>query len=182
MNLSNSELELIEAARCGDEKAWHYLVFRYFKVLMSATSGFGLSFEDREDVIQETFLKLISSIKNYDPKRANFITYIITIAIHSCIDKLRKKKKISDILAYDQERIFFVETEQNIDDIQEKMNILQEAIENKLKPEQKLVIRLFYLEGLSYSQIAHIMNHDYNWVKNTLYRTVEYLRKITVNK
>ena len=54
---------------------------------------------------------------------------------------------------------------------------LYAAIE-KLRPEYREVIKLFYLEGLSVKQIAQILDKNENTVKTHLSRAREYLRPL----
>lgn len=183
MGLSRDELELIKAAQNGDEEAWCGLVTRYSKVIWSATKRYNLSFGDREDIVQEVFIRLIHHINSYNPDKASFTTWITVITKGICIDKLRQKKARREVLLPPEEleRISSTNKQnanENTNDTQEMINILRQTIEEKLKPNEKLVIRLFYMEKLSYSQIAEITGQDYNWVKNILHRTREYLRKV----
>lgn len=177
MPLTNEELELIRAVQRGDEKAWCGLVTRYSRVVWSATAGYNFSFEDREDIVQEVFVRLIRHIKSYNSDKASFTTYITTITKRICIDKLRKIRVRREVLLPPEElKPLSSPNNYETDHTQDKINILCEALE-KLKPDERLVIELFYKEGFSYNQIAEVMSRDYAWVKNTLHRAREYIRK-----
>lgn len=183
MALTKDELELIRAVQSGNEEAWHGLVTRYSKVIWSATKNYNLSFGDREDIVQEVFIRLIHHINSYNPDKASFATWITVITKGICIDKLRQKKACREVLLPPEELERIPSTNKqnandNTNDTQEMIKILRQIIEEKLKPNEKLVIRLFYMEKLSYSQIAEITGQDYNWVKNILHRTRKYLRKV----
>ena len=187
MGLTRDELKLIKAAQNGNEEAWCGLVSRYSKVIWSATKSYNLLFEDREDIVQEVFIRLIYHINSYSPDRASFTTWITVITKGICIDKLRQKRTRREVLLPPEEleRIPSINKQnnnENTNETQEMVNILHQVIEKKLKPHEKLVIRLFYMEELSYSQIAEIMGRNYNWVKNTLHRAREHLRKVSTNK
>jgi RNA polymerase sigma-70 factor (ECF subfamily) len=177
MPLTNEELKLIRAAQSGDEEAWCGLVTRYSRVIWSATGGYNLSFEDREDIVQEVFVRLIHHINSYNPDKAGFTTYITTITKRICIDKLRKRKVHPEVLLPPEElKVRSYLNNHNTNDLQSKIDILCQALE-KLESDQRLVIELFYIQGFSYNQISKVMSRDYNWVKNTLHRAREYLRK-----
>lgn len=85
------ELNLIKAAQKGDDEGWCHIVKNYSKVVWSATNGYGFSIEDREDISQEVFTKLVGSINSYDHNKAGFSTYITIITKRLCIDRIRGK-------------------------------------------------------------------------------------------
>ncbi|ODS29821.1 MAG: RNA polymerase sigma factor [Candidatus Scalindua rubra] len=59
---------------------------------------------------------------------------------------------------------------------------LQRSIEALPNPKQRLVIKLFYIHKLSYEEIAEVTNHDFQWVKNTLYHARIHLKQIFIKK
>lgn len=170
----SDELKLITDAQKGDEKAWCDLVSRYSKVIWSATTGFNFTSEEKEDIVQEVFVRLINYIGNYNPDKASFKTYISTITKNICIDKIRKKKERTDVFTDVEELASMI----NSDDKQEMIDRLKEVIENELSIKQRFVVKLFYIENFSYKEIAEIMNRDYHWVKNTLQSARQCLKEV----
>jgi RNA polymerase sigma-70 factor (ECF subfamily) len=86
---SESDRLLIQQIRQGDQKPWKDLIARY--------EGRLLAFVDRrlrdraasEDVVQETFVGLATSLPNFDERR-ELQTYLFTIASHKLTDYLRR--------------------------------------------------------------------------------------------
>lgn len=184
MNLKNvDEKRLIEGAQQGDEKAWSLLVKRYTRVIWGATSGFGFSNADRENIVQEVFIKLIEVIDTYDPAKALFITFLSVITKSKCIDLQRKQKgKIKVIFNSEilKEKINSSD-ESGINSYQDEVEILNIIME-ELNAAQKLVISLHYLKELSYEEISELVNQDKTWVKNQLYNARKRLKKLLREK
>mgnify|MGYP001588630575 CR=1 FL=1 len=182
MSVSEENMAIIADAQRGDEGAWRNLIKQYSRLVWSATLQYHFSEEEREDIVQEVFCKLVQSIKKYNPDKAQFSTYITVITKRTCIDRLRGIMRNREDPIPPEELAEFTSpgTEDPIDKIHKQQNIdsLRKAIADKLTVEQRLVIRLFYFKGCPYSQIARIMNEDEDWVKNTLHRSKLYLKEI----
>ncbi|MBI5222800.1 sigma-70 family RNA polymerase sigma factor [Candidatus Micrarchaeota archaeon] len=182
MAKNDNELAIIRVAQEGNEAAWGELVKRYSGLIWSATSKYSFSYDEREDIAQEVFLRLVKNIKDYDPDKSRFSTFVVIITKHVCIDRLRKIIRNPEVLSPDEEeKTDIVDTRHKdpIDSIfeHELIDLLNKIIDKKLKAEQRLLIKLFYFEGCSYSRISSIMNRNEHWVKNTIDRTRKYLRK-----
>jgi RNA polymerase sigma-70 factor (ECF subfamily) len=173
--MSKDEDDIIRHAQQGDEQAWSSLVSRYSKLVWSATSRYFFSQEDREDIVQEVFLRLVKGIDRYDPDKSSFSTFLTTITNRVCIDKLRQIKGRPEVLLTPEELALFSSSEKK-----EQSDDKQDMIDSLLKElpiEKKLVIYLFYLKECSYKQIAEIMNINIDQVKNILHRTRIILRQ-----
>lgn len=87
----NEELTWVLQAQQGDDEAFTRLVETY------QTPVFNLCYrmlgepELAEDAAQETFLRAYQHIHRYDQKRP-FATWLLSIAAHYCIDRLRRRK------------------------------------------------------------------------------------------
>jgi len=170
----------IVSAKSGNEAAWKELVVQYSKLIWSASRRYFFSESDREDIVQEVFLRLIQCIGSYDPQKSRFSTFLTVIATRTCIDKLRKEKQRHGELFLDPkllENSSPTFTQDAKIHSEETINILKKAID-ELPADKRLVIELFYLKSLPYDQIATVMNRDKRWVGNNLDRTRQKLKKI----
>ncbi len=89
MSNSKNELELIKSAQDGNEDAWYCLISKYSKTVWFVISKYNYKLDEKEDIYQEIFIRLVRSIKNYQPEIS---TFIIAISKRTCIDRLRKDK------------------------------------------------------------------------------------------
>jgi RNA polymerase sigma-70 factor (ECF subfamily) len=85
-----SDTLLIAGVRSGDSRAWHELIDRFEGRLLQFVQA---RLQDRaasEDVVQETFIGLLVSLPNYDP-RQSLESYLFAIAAHKVIDYRRRQ-------------------------------------------------------------------------------------------
>lgn len=120
-----------------------------------------------EEITQETFIRVWRKAGQFDPQKASAVTWIFTIARNLRIDRLRKENRP----AFDPEDpIFKPESSQT-----PLENIEQSAIVERVKlsisdlPEdQREVVRLSYIEGLSHQEIADAIGLPLGTVKSRL--------------
>lgn len=140
----------------GNKQAFNELITFYYpfvsKFLLKITGKSDIT----EDLVQETFIKLIKNIDKFDIKgKATFSTYLMTIARNCYLDYLKKyNKELKDVDIND----FSNDVSSEYDYLKkEDYNTLLKEI-NKLPKLQKEVIKLKYLEGYTLEEIAKIQN------------------------
>ena len=90
--LEDSESVLVEAAINGDQTAFAEILDRYHAAVWRIVHRtLGNTF-DAEDVVQEIFLRILISLKRFNPKYP-FGPWILRIASNYCIDQLRTEKQ-----------------------------------------------------------------------------------------
>ena len=131
-----------------------------------------------KDCIQEVFIKLFERLeKIQNPDSIKF--YLLKALKNTLIDSVSLKKKmlkvsekIEFIIEYSAEK-YWIDNE--ISDLQR--NLIKEVL-NSLTNKQKEIIYLRYNQGLSFSQIAKIIDIKANSAKKQTYRILEKLRKL----
>ena len=78
-------------AQQGDDEAFTNLVETYQKPVYNLCYRMLGEPESAEDAAQETFLKVYQNLARYDRDRS-FATWLLSIAAHHCIDKLRRRR------------------------------------------------------------------------------------------
>jgi RNA polymerase sigma-70 factor, ECF subfamily len=96
------EMTWIIQARNGDDEGFTNLVEAYQKPVYNLCYRMLGEAEAAEDAAQETFLKAYQNLARYDLERS-FATWLLSIAAHHCIDKLRRKKFSSFSIDEDEE-------------------------------------------------------------------------------
>jgi RNA polymerase sigma-70 factor (ECF subfamily) len=81
----------INQARQGDDEAFTHLVEAYQKPVYNLCYRMLGEPEAAEDAAQETFLKVYQNLARYDRERS-FATWLLSIAAHHCIDRLRRRR------------------------------------------------------------------------------------------
>jgi RNA polymerase sigma factor (sigma-70 family) len=124
--------------------------------------------EEARDVVQDAFEKMWRNHENVDSQKSK--SYLFTTGYHTMIDRIRKKKKVSDFTEVNEESLFH--TEQYSD----AKKILNEAV-NLLPDIQKAVITLRDFEGYSYGEIGTITKLSESQVKVYIYRARLFLKE-----
>lgn len=163
-----SDKEIIERVKRGEKEMFSLLIDRYSDRVYSYFLKLIQDKDEAMSLTQETFYKVFKGIKNFDLSKY-FFPYLIKIARNEGINFLNKYKRVEsieydDTLNYEKKESFDIKI------------ILDEALK-KLPNEDREIILLFYMENLSYEEIASVLNISIDNVKVKLHRAKEKLRK-----
>ena len=170
------ETKLIQNCQKGEKQAFNELIKFYYpylsKFLLKLTSDQVLS----EDLLQETFMKVIRNIEKFDIYgKATFSTYILTIARNCYIDYLRKNINMNlDIYELDVDD--GINLENTVLNHIEVSEILKEM--DKLPYEQAEAIKMKYLEQLTLKEIAVKFKTEPKTIKSRIHSGITKLNKI----
>ncbi|RPH92722.1 MAG: sigma-70 family RNA polymerase sigma factor [Calditrichaeota bacterium] len=170
-----SDEELIQRFQNDELPAYDLIVMRYKDQLLNFAFRFLGNYEEAEDIVQETFLRLFRKRHAYR-QIAKFSTWIYTIAGNLAKTELRKRKRrklisISDMGFDDKE----YELEDEMADTERQVNstmtdvIIQKAI-SELSPRFRQVIILRDIQELSYEEIGSILHIPLGTVKSRVNR------------
>jgi RNA polymerase sigma factor (sigma-70 family) len=187
-NLSGNarhDVELVMAARDGDEKAFVALMRRYKDTIYFMLLKMVNNKTDAEDLTLEAFGKAFTNIHQYAPQFA-FSTWLFRIASNNAIDYMRKKKAVTVPLDASNSMDKNQNTDRNLNirsdsDTPEesfirgqKAQILRKIVA-KLKPRYRTLLELRYFKEYSYDEIAKELNLPLGTVKVQLFRSREML-------
>ena len=167
--------QLIARFQSGDERAYIELVNRYRDRLINFVYPFLGDFEQAEDVVQETMIKLYEK-KHYYREIAKFSTWIYTIARNLANTELRKKKRRKTTYI---SRMTKDDRQYDIPAVQADLNqnlqneFIRDRIHAAIKelPEHfKTVIILRDIQELSYDDISNIVGVPLGTVKSRINR------------
>jgi RNA polymerase sigma-70 factor (ECF subfamily) len=176
MVLDANDREVIEACKRGDHDAFAALFEAHKDRVYSIALRFSGNPAAAMDIAQDTFLKLLSSIKDFRSE-ANFESWIYRIVVNRCLDHQRRGRRwmpvIEDFLDALRssgetvlQELLRVETQRNVQDVVAK-----------LPPEQRIVVVLRYTEGLAYDDIAEILGCSPGTVASRLNRAHRVLHR-----
>ncbi|MCL2037422.1 sigma-70 family RNA polymerase sigma factor [Candidatus Saccharibacteria bacterium] len=167
-----NEEQLIQRIHHGDTESYRPLVERYQTGLIIYLENI---FHDRaaaEDVAQESFIKAYLNIKQFSSARGKFSTWLYKIATNMARDKLRKDKRQfnpDDLEKYCElvtNEIDFIEIER-----------IRRAVECLEPPILAHVIKQYFFEGKSYTQIAENLTLNVNTVASHIRRAKAKLKR-----
>ncbi len=162
--MEESDFDLVQRTLTGDEEAFASLVRRHHKSVYNLGYRMMGNREDAEDIAQETFLSAYRHLKKYD-RRWPFRNWLLSIAHNKCVDWLRRSR-----LTYGLETL--EDTGVGVEDwvIRKEVGELVQSALRKLSAEDRAVVVLKYWEGMSYKEIAEVLNVNEGSVRNRLYR------------
>ena len=169
-----SDKELILRFQQGDELAYVELVNRYRDRLINFVFRFVGSFEEAEDIVQDTFVKLYQKKDYYRPISA-FSTWIFTIASNLAKTELRKRKrrKVSYLSQIGiEEKDFDIPVEDTTDEEtvgEYTESQIQDAIQS-LQLHFRTALILRDIEELSYEEISKILDVPLGTIKSRINR------------
>lgn len=149
-----------------DNKWLGILLPRYTLLLLGVCMKYLKNEEDSRDCVQQIFLKVINELRKY--KVDYFKSWIYMIARNHCLMKIRDHK--NTIVELNERIAYTSNLDTDKKNLAEKDALLQKMEEavNKLNPEQKRCVKLFYLEKKSYSEVAEITGFTMMQVKSYL--------------
>ena len=172
------EARLVREIRAGDGDAFETLVREHQTRVYNLALRMTGSEEDAQDIAQETFLKAWRTMGKYRGE-CSLGSWLYRIASNLSIDLLRKNKR--------QQREKIVSLEDNgedgrtleLPDLREEPQTILEREENrravwacleKLPEEQRLILVLRDVNGLSYEEIGASMGLEMGTVKSRIFR------------
>ena len=131
-----------------------------------------------EDAVQEIFIDLWKSAARFDPSKASEKTFIATVARRRLIDRLRRQGRRPRMRSLPEP------DEPTAEPSVDEHLVIQRGAEaksaarylNELRPEQRNVIRLSVVEGMSHSEIAESTGIAIGTVKSHIFRGLAKVR------
>jgi RNA polymerase sigma-70 factor (ECF subfamily) len=178
MSHLTSDEELINRILHGDQHAFLTLYDRY------AARVYGLAvriLENKmlaEEVTQDTFMKVWSRARQYNPKRGKFITWILTITRSTALDRLRfEGRRPTFTTSTDPDEILKSIPQSETISEEDRWKSMYFTVQ-ALPEEQKIVIDLAYYQGMSQSEIAEFLGWPLGTVKTRVRTAMQTLRNI----
>ena len=170
------ERQILKDIRSSKRQACELLVCEHYKPIFRFMAYLTGDVNLAEDLTQETFASVWTNIKEYKG-RASIGTWLHKIAYHKFIDSRRKFERRAAMIdkirkSDNHSSVSSNPLHQLISD--ESSMYLLEAVQN-LEPAEQLVIILHYIQGLTFRQIAKILDSPCGTVK---WRTSRALKKL----
>ena len=143
--------------------------------------------ENAEDIFQDTFLKVINTLKSGTYKEeGKFIQWVLRISHNLVIDYFRKGKRFQTIESNDDSDVFdFINlSEPSIEDtiIKEQIYSDLRKLIAKLPPEQKEVLIMRHYADMSFKEISERTNTSINTALGRMRYALMNIRKMIEGK
>ncbi len=173
--------QLVERAQRGDKKAFGLLVVKYQRKLARLLSRFIRDATEVEDVTQEAFIKAYRALPSFRGDSA-FYTWLYRIGINTAKNHLVSLgRRAPTVTSVDSEEAEGIEEGDQLRDLntpesQMMSRQLGETVNQALQelPEElRTAITLREIDGMSYEEIAQIMNCPIGTVRSRIFRARE---------
>jgi len=160
-----SEEELGRQAALGGQAAFEEIVRRYSRPLAEFAAGRTVSWQDAEDIVQETFLRAYLNLSSFNPVRS-LRNWLFTIAYRLMVSSWRKKKT----LRLSDEAAALLQGPETDESIAEDAAEVWGAART-IGTDAYTVLWLRYRQEMSVDEIAQVMQKTSIGVRVLLHRT-----------
>jgi RNA polymerase sigma-70 factor (ECF subfamily) len=134
-----------------------------------------------EEVVQEVFLKVWSRPASYSPDKGRFVSWLLSLVHHRCIDELRRRSR-TEVALESPDTASVLDTAPDPDPdpgdrvvLAEERSSVRKALEG-IPPEQRRLLELAYYRGMSQSEIAAYLGQPLGTVKTRMRSGLRHLR------
>lgn len=190
---SQSDEELIERLRRGEEEIMDYLMEKYKNLVRGKAKALFLIGGDSDDLIQEGMIGLFKAVRDFrtdrDSSFYHFAQLCIARQMYTAVEASKRKKHAplnSYISLYgdDSDGIQMIEMLGGMDESnpeslminRESLTDFQRKVRTALSPMEQEVLN-YCLQGLQYTQIAEIMGREPKAIDNAIQRVKKKLGK-----
>jgi RNA polymerase sigma-70 factor (ECF subfamily) len=173
-----TDQELIDRARGGDDEAFRLLVERHSRAIYRAAYRITGNGADADDVVQETFLRAYRALERFDA-RAAFPTWIHRIAVNCSLDLIDARRRRDGRVSDDEDLSAIASNAVAPDRAVQSME-MQRAVASameRLSGNERTAFVLRHFEGMPLEEIGKVLGTQLNATKNTVFRAVRKLRE-----
>lgn len=170
------EQALIAKARKGDARAFNQLVLLYQSMAYNVAYRILSDPDAAADATQDAFLSAFKAMRKF--RGGSFKAWLLRIVTNACYDQLRVKKRrptssLDDLpVETDHTQYLFDPAEQPDEFVERReLNAMIQGGIATLPEDQRVVLILSDVQGLSYQEIAEIMGLSLGTVKSRLSRS-----------
>ena len=178
------DAELVKRVQRGDTAAFDLLVQKYQHKVINLISRFVSDHAECQDIAQDAFIKAFRAIGNFRGE-SQFYTWLYRIAANTAKNHLASRSRKSPSYAVDVDDAEHFEGESGLKEFANPENMLLtdeikatvfSAIE-KLPDDLKSAITLREIDGLSYEEIADVMDCPIGTVRSRIFRARDVIDK-----
>ena len=174
---------LVKSSRDGDLKAFDELVKRYEIKVYNIAYRFTGNHADASDLAQDAFIRAYRALPSFRGE-ASFATWLFRITANVCRDELRrqqrqKKVSLDEMMSQPGGNPSLVSSDRSPQEclaIKEIQDFIQRQMDS-LSPDQRLILVMREIQGLSYDEIASALDCSLGTVKSRLNRARQSLKQ-----
>lgn len=169
------DIDLINALKKGDSKAYTFLVNQYYHKLCVYAFSLTKDHDLSEDIVQNVFMAIWNRKHNL---KAEFVikSYLYKSVYNEFIDQYRKEKSVLSLEKKHFDALSCIVEEEDDNSLEKLIKLVKKEIEN-LPPKCKQTFLLSKQEGLTNIEIAEFLNVSIKSVEAHITKAFSILRK-----
>ncbi|MBW8713833.1 MAG: sigma-70 family RNA polymerase sigma factor [Acidobacteria bacterium] len=180
--MPSTDEELVARSMGGDLDSFNQLVLRWERPIYALAYRVIGREEDARDVAQETFLRAFRAIKGFKGQ-AKFSSWLYLITLNLCRDWIRRERRTPLVQAPEGVDVIELAGEgtpsETVEELVSRHEIGRAVAKamSQLPEEQRTAIILKEYHGLTFQEIADLLDCPLSTVKTRLYQGLTVLRK-----
>lgn len=150
--LVEEDLALVVRAKAGEKAAveilWDAITPKLYGYLVHVLRDSHIA----EDILQETWIKAIRKIDQFQPRKVRFSAWLFAIAKNECRQHWRKNKNVNFVDETEIPEVFVAEESGDED------KMFLEGVLKGLEEDEREILRLRYIADLSFKEIARVLS------------------------
>jgi RNA polymerase sigma-70 factor (ECF subfamily) len=161
----------------GDQRAVRECIDQFGSLIWSIARRLTRTRADAEDAVQEIFTDVWRSAGRFDPAQGSEKVFVATIARRRLIDRMRRAAHQARTESTDDiDSLGFADSGNSAEVCAEAQAAARAVMQ--LRPEQRQVLELGILQGLSHSEIADVLQMPLGTVKTMMRRGLIQVREL----
>ena len=179
-----SDAELVRLAANADEAAFEQLFLRHRRRVALIAGRFFRRREQIEEIVQESFAKAYFALADFsNQQEASFAAWLARISFNACYDELRRQKRRPESVmseVSEEESAWLKDQLRAEGDIESAAvaRDLATKLLSRLSAEDRLLLVMLDVEGLSVAEIADLTKWSISKVKVRAHRARAGLRRV----
>lgn len=180
---STTDKQLVERVQRGDKRAYDLLVLKYQHKIVGLVGRYLRDQDEVQDVAQEAFIKAYRALPRFRGDSA-FYTWLYRIAINTAKNHLVSRSRRPPDTDIDVDMEEGMHQESLSDMVNPENSLATDQLEavvykaiDDLAEDLKVAVTLREFEGLSYEEIAEVMDCPVGTVRSRIFRAREAIEK-----
>ena len=165
----HDETVLIRRILDGQTALFRQLAGRYAEQVLQMVARLIPLPEEAEEVTQDVLIEAYKCLSRFDSRQATFQTWLMRIAYHTALKHYRQHHRHVRTVDMEQQWLDSIpddETDALLDDT-DRLSFMERAIE-MLKPDDQMLLSLYYFDDRSIRDIASITDHPEGYLRSRL--------------
>lgn len=179
------ESDFLRLAQKGDAAAITKLVETFQQTVFNVCYRMLGEATEAEDAAQEALVKAITKLHSYDTDRP-FKPWVLRIASNECIDRIRRRKDALSLDGMGEDGAWEWQAGNSPSPEREYLrnerHAAVRAVLDDLSPPDRMVVTLFYWEGMPYTEIEEVTGLTVSAIKSRLFRARRTIAELLVQE